>query len=190
MEKKEYADITKELAVYHEVSDRLHGESRALIKLTKSVIYALHRGETADAEKKDKELKAAKRSIDLLRKKLPFGQIGILGAADQEFVEAQSYLAFIRKDKVPSRRELGVDTEAYLMGLCDLTGELVRKAIDSLIKGDKKTAIRVKEYISDVYGNLVGLDLPSGEIRKKADMVRWNLNKVEDALFEATMRGK
>jgi predicted translin family RNA/ssDNA-binding protein len=107
----------------------------------------------------------------------------------QEYVEAVSYLTFVKDKKIPSRKQLGVESEEYLSGLCDLSGELVRKAVDLAINGDIKTVKEIKAFLEEFYGLLLELN-PYGELRKKADQARWNLNKLEDLVYENKIRGR
>ena len=94
----------------------------------------------------------------------------------------------IKHNRLPTRKELNVDTVEYLSGLCDLTGELIRRITNSLINDDLKEALKIKNFISWIYNEFIHLDIHHGDLRKKSDMLRWNLEKAEDILLRAKGR--
>jgi len=94
----------------------------------------------------------------------------------------------VTKKKIPTRKELGIDTESYLLGMCDLTGELVRKAVNSAIKRNFKEVLEIKELVSDIYSLFLEFDLRNGELRKKMDSIKYNLMKLEDLAYKVGMK--
>ena len=77
-----------------------------------------------EIEKKKKDLVNVDISLD----------ININQTALQEYAEALCYYHFIKNNKIPTAFSLKISNESYLLGLCDLTGELVRKAVNDVIK--------------------------------------------------------
>ena len=69
------------------------------------------------------------------------------------------------------------------MGLCDLAGELARKAV-TVANKDPKIVKRIKDIIEEIFGEFLKLNLRNGELRKKSDSLKWNLNKVEEILYD------
>ena len=63
------------------------------------------------------------------------------------------------------------------MGLCDLTGELGRKAVNEVIKKNFKQAEQIRELVDEIYGEFLKLNLRNSELRKKSDQIKWNLKK-------------
>lgn len=187
LDRKDFMAIKRELDEGNEISEVLYRESRDVLGLSKKMIYALHRGETKDAEKIAPEMDGIKKKMQSTVKKHRLKSHGSYAIAMQEYVEAASYLEFVKNKKIPTRRQLGVEAEEYISGLCDLSGELVRKAVDLSIRGDLKGVGAIKNFAEDFYGMLLELN-PYGELRKKADQARWNLNKLEDLVYEGTLR--
>ena len=70
------------------------------------------------------------------------------------------------------------------MGLCDLTGELTRKAVNSAINGDYKGVKKIKELVENIYGQFIQLDIRDNELRRKFDSIKWDLKKLEDLVCE------
>ena len=75
---------------------------------------------------------------------------GFYKTAMQEYVEALSYYGFIKSKKLPAISSLKVNEEDYLMGICDLTGELARKAVTIAHKEDKDVE-KIKEFVEELF---------------------------------------
>ncbi|HLC78478.1 MAG TPA: hypothetical protein VJH92_05105 [Candidatus Nanoarchaeia archaeon] len=176
--KKEFEQMRKELNEFEIKREDTIITSRDIIKLSKQIIYSLHRGET----EVNNLVKEIKTKIKLLDKTKDY-DTGISSVAFQEYVEAVAYFEFVKSDKIPSAKELDVNIEAYLGGMADLTGELVRKAVHEAIKKNFNSVLKIKELVEEVYGEFLKFDLRNGELRKKSDSIKWNLNKLEDLAF-------
>ncbi len=186
LDKKSFEQIKKELKEFESKREKTIQDSRAVITLSKQIIYAVHRNDLSEAESSMKKIKG---KLDEIQKTRHY-EIGISNVAFQEYVEAACYYAFILNGKIPSLKELNVKVEDYLLGLCDLTGELSRKAVAYAIKGDIRKVQTVKDLIEALYGEFLQLDLRDWEMRKKADAIKWNLNKTEDLLFTLKTGGR
>lgn len=148
--------------------------SRDIIRESKLIIYALQRDEKSD-------IKKIQGLFKQLRKE---SATGIEDTAVQEYVEALCFYRYVHDTKIPSRQELGVDTENYLMGLCDLTGELVRKAVKDVIEKRYESARAITMLVEEIYGAFLQLDLRNGPLRQKSDSIKWNLQKLEHLMLD------
>lgn len=108
----------------------------------------------------------------------------------QEYVEAICLYEYIHKNKLPSQKDLFVSAPDYLAGLCDLTGELMRKANYFAINGKNKDALRMKELVDRIYEQFLLLDIRDNDLRKKFDAVKYNLHKLEDLALHIRRRSK
>ena len=108
----------------------------------------------------------------------------------QEYVEAASYYHVMTDERIPTRRRLRADTETYLSGLSDLTGEMMRKGVDDMVRERYAHALRMRDAVDEIYGLMLSLDLDGGDTRKKSDAVKWNLAKLEDLVYDAKIRDK
>ena len=87
-----------------------------------------------------------------------------------------------------TKKELKVvNAEEYLLGLCDFTGELVRYAVLRATARDKKAVQDVRNIIDAIHGQLLQFDLRNGELRKKYDSIKYNLQKAENTLYDLTL---
>ena len=89
-------------------------------------------GEAVKLQMKRRNVKPNSEDI----KKLSFE--GSYSDACQEYAEAIFYYDYVKDEKIPTPKELKINHEDYLMGLCDLTGELTRRAVRLATKKKSK----------------------------------------------------
>ena len=124
-------------------------------------------------------IKDIKSKIKLLDKTKNY-DTGISSTAFQEYVEAITFYEYIKNNSIPSHEDLDVEVEDYLGGLADLTGELGRKAVHDAIKKDFDSCLKIKDIVEEIHGEFLKFEFRNGELRKKSDSIKWNLNKLED----------
>lgn len=183
LDKKEFRSIEENLNKFEENRESVIRQSREIIKLSKQIIYSIHRGDIKSANSlfkviKDKIRKLPKQDYDT----------GLRKVAVQEYVEAASYLLFVTKRRIPTRKELDVETEPYLLGLCDLTGELVRRAVNDVISKKVAEAREIRDLVEEIYGMFLKFDLRNGELRKKSDSIKYNMSKLEDIMYDLEVK--
>ncbi len=159
-------------------------KARDVLRNSKGAIYSLHR---ADYKKAEEQLKKAKAMIAELNKIKTAGPIGALNDAKEEYTEAACYYSFLKKQKLPSIKELGVEPEIYIGGISDMTGELVRKAINSAIDEDYETSIKIKDFVKQLYAELMLFEL-KGQLRKKFDSIKYGLEKIEELILQIKLK--
>lgn len=191
LNKKEFELMRKEVEVFDKRREEIIKISRDVLKLSKGSIYSVHRNDLKTAEK---QLSSAKNTINQMKETIKkdhhLANVGTYTEALEEFTEASCYYSFVKKGSIPSPNELGIDIDIYLPGMCDLVGELVRKAINNSIKGDYKSAIKIKEFIASIYEELMLFDFRNIPVRKKFDAIKYGLEKLEDLILELKIRKK
>lgn len=188
LNKKEFEKIRKEMDDFERKRELLIQKSREIIKLSKQIIYSLHRNDLKGASEKIAQIKKEKTKLEKISKKRLATDMDKV--AMQEYVEALCYYEFVKYNRISSKSSLKVNSENYLMGLCDLTGELVRKAVADVINKRFKEALRIKELVDEIYGEFLKFNLRNSELRKKSDSIKWNLKKLEDVIFDIKIKGK
>lgn len=186
IDKKEFESIRKEMERTESLREEIISLSREIISVSKRIIYSVHRKSMSEAAKYVREIEQKKGALDKINKPV---DANINKVAYQEYAEAVCYYGFVKNGKVPSKSELGIDTDDYLMGLCDLSGELERKAVNSVIDKDFQMLFKIKELVDEIYGEFLKFNLRNGELRKKSDSIKWSLKKIEDVIFEAKIKG-
>ncbi|XP_030012653.1 translin-associated protein X-like [Sphaeramia orbicularis] len=138
----------------------------------------------------------------------------------QEYVEAVSFQHYIRHHSLISLEEINarlvfmrtethehkgsceapplsaqvltfqVTPSDYLLGVADLTGELMRMCISSVGNGDINTPFRLSQFLRQIHDGFsyIGNTGPY-EVSKKLHTLRQSLGKVEDACYTLRVRG-
>ena len=206
-----------ELDGSHDKRERLVKLSRDVTIQSKRIIFLLHRAVSSndknsilsEADSKFQEVakllhKIAQELVneDPARYKSAYS-IGI-----QEYIEAlsfyyywkegmllsyplaQSYMTFHHDDVTKEHTVLFLNPFDYLLGLADLTGELMRVCINSVGKGLWSVPSIVVKFIREVYASLVALDhfSLSKELLTKLDMILSNLLKTEQTWYALKVR--
>ena len=178
IDKSSFQTIIRELKEADDRRENVIQLSREIIKESKLIIYALQRSEKTDLKKIEKLVKDLKRE----------SETGIEDTAIQEYVEASCFYHFLQNKKIPNYTELGVDINSYLMGLCDLTGELLRKAVKDVIEHKYESARDISMVVEEIYGLFLQLDLRNGPLRQKSDSIKCNLQKLEHLLLDISRK--
>lgn len=113
---------------------------------------------------------------------------GFVENAAQELVEASCLYNIINGEDLPDPDELQTTYSSYLLGLCDLVGELRRSALDSIRNNKTKEADNYLNMMQNIYDVIIRFDYPSAliPIRKKQDMVRNLIEKTRGEIAVAT----
>ena len=187
LNKKECEKIRKEISAFDMKREHVIQLSREIINLSKRIIYALHRSDVKAASLLVKDIENKKKSLLKVNIK---SDTNINQVALQEYAEALCYYHFVKNKKIPTGTSLKINNESYLLGLCDLTGELVRKAVNDVIKGNFGQASKIKDLVDEIYNEFLKFNLRNSELRKKSDQIKWNLKKLEDVVYELKLKGK
>jgi predicted translin family RNA/ssDNA-binding protein len=191
LDKKDLEEIRKRLEAQEEQRSKVISISNDIIKTSKTIIYALHRNEVKEADKAVKDIqKKLSDMVSYIKGHPKLNQCGAYKVAIQEYVEALCFYNIIKDRKIPSSKDLDVDEEFFLLGLMDLTGELVRKAINASIKGDYKESLLLKDVVSEIYDELMRFNFGNSELRKKFDGIKYDLKKLEDLALNLKLSNK
>jgi len=191
LNKNDFKEMRKGFNSYDNHREITIKKSRDILKLSKQIIYAVHRDNLAEAEKLVKKIEVEKKRAELIVKKnSKLESVGAYRVSIQEYVEALLYYNFIKNKRIPTHKTLKVTTEHYLMGLIDLTGELGRKAVQLAGKGNFKKVVNIRDTVSEIYGELLKFDFRESEQRRKFDSVKYDLKKLEDLVLDLKLKGK
>lgn len=183
-----FAQLRKGFQDYDEAREKLIKKSRDLLKLSKQVIYAVHRDELPNAAQLVRLMEQEKKELEKIAThdaKMVYE--GSYKIALQEYVEAVLYHEFVRTGKLP---DLPVLAEHYILGLADLPGELVRRAVFLAGKGKTEHVTRIRDEIDLIYGELLKFDFRDNEIRRKVDAIKYELRKMEDLVLDLKLKGR
>ncbi|MFW6014674.1 MAG: translin family protein [Candidatus Nanoarchaeia archaeon] len=187
---KDFLRIRDDFEFFESQREELIKKSRDILRHCKHAIFSIHNGELKKAEKKlQKAEEMIAEAKGLFKSCSKLDSIGMVSSAMQEYVEAKCYMGFVASKKIPTYKSLKVQVDDYLLGLCDLTGELARRAVVSVINNNIQEVYNIKEVIEKIFGLFLQLNLRNGELRKKSDAIKWNLKKVEGVIYDLKTRG-
>jgi predicted translin family RNA/ssDNA-binding protein len=189
IDSKDFNKIYRKIEMSDQKRNALITESRDIVRESKRAIYSIHRDDLKSAEKHISNLENKLKTFkSKLIKEPRLYYSGFSKIAEQEYVEAVSFYVFVCENRLVTHTELDIDEEHYLLGIIDLTGELVRKAVNSAISKDIKMVYSIKNFMNDLYGELLKFNFSNGELRKKYDSIKYAVNKLEDLVFQISAR--
>jgi len=168
--------IQEELKKKEKIRLEVQADMRRAIRLSKKAILFVHQERFDDAgiilkevdEHFDKLRGFSKDHPDLV-------YFGLVETAFQEFTEANILIELVRKGQFISPEKLGVPVVSYVLGLADVIGELRRRALDSLRRGDIETAVDSLQKMEQIYIELTAMVdayLLVPGLRRKCDIAR------------------
>ncbi len=161
--------------------------SRDVLKLSKLLINSVHRGDLKTAEEYVEKIKDSFEKLNsIVKNDLRYS--GSFKVAAQEYVEAIGYYHYVVDKKIPTNEELNVNPEPYITGLSDLTGEVIRKAVNDITEGKNDAAFEAKKFVQEVYDELLKFDFRSSSLRKSFDRLRYNLTKIEEISLKVVIK--
>jgi translin len=155
----------------------------------KKTIFALQRQDFKVAEEK---IAGVEKALKNLESRFGFERLhreGAYKAAAEEYLEGKTLYLAIKNKKIEATKDLHLDYEAYLGGICDMIGELVRYATNQAAKGKFSEVAKIKKMAEDIMGQLIDFDM-TGYLRTKYDQSRGHLRKLEQMAYEIKLRGK
>jgi len=161
--------------------------SNVVLHESKRIIFTLHR---KDIENAKNLLVEVEKALDSLEKKFGNNRLVAEGsylAATEEYVEAKMLYKVLNNEKIDKFNNIKLNYNSYLGGICDLTGELVRVAINEASSGKLEKVEEIKNIINDIMAELVKFDM-TGYLRTKYDQAKTNLKKIEQINYEIKIR--
>ncbi|KAI0757266.1 Translin [Daedaleopsis nitida] len=214
-----FEQFREELDDHNDRRERLIKTSRDVTNLSKKVIFLLHRLMTEDQDGYDDQLRgrrAAAQARDKLKDiRSLFATMSqeLTGERSaryqrnvspglQEYIEALSFAHYLEHKTLISYEEVQttlrddagnpyfpLSLEDYLLGLSDLTGELMRFAIAAIArKGGRQKAVHICTFVRECKADFEALIPYFKELRKKQYVTSQSLSKIEDAAYAIAVR--
>ncbi|RLN25156.1 translin-associated protein X [Panicum miliaceum] len=195
--KAEFAKHAEYLNALNDKRERLVKASRDITMNSKKVIFQVHR-----ISKVNKEEVLSKAENDLAAVVNQY-----IGKLVQEYVEAATLCRFCKTGTLLSLAEINdsllalsdksveplqINVLDYLLGVADLSGELMRLAIGRISDGEVEYAKKICAFVRDIYRELtlvVPLMDDNSEMKKKMEVMLQSVVKIENACFSVHVRG-
>ena len=163
--------------------------SRNIIINCRKSMQHLHQDHFKEAEELLRKASATLSELrDILKAYPDLINAGFVESASQEFVEAHCLTNILKGEELPDPDSLQVTYTSYLLGLCDVIGELRRKALDTILDGEPKEAHQYLAIMEDIYDAILRFDYPSSlvPIKRKQDIARNLVEKTRGELAVAS----
>ena len=180
--------ISKSLQASNASREFLIKNTRDVVILCSHSIIAAHKGDLRLAKQK---IKKAEAVLKVNQKKAKNEFKKYLITPEQEFVEANSFLAVVENKEIPSLKSLNVSDESYILGLLDCIGELKRLVLDNIRNGQLKEADRIFNVMENLYQSLYPFamyDKIVKETRRKLDVNRILVEETRSVITEEIRR--
>lgn len=137
----------------------------------------------------------------------PFRYQAAYSQGVQEFIEALSYWMFCRTGKLLTTAQAEswftfvVDGEKsnsirlplhptdFILGIADLTGELMRACTDAVTRGNRALPFTLLPFMRALYSEFLRLPTICKALPKKIEVLEGSLLKVEHVCYTLTVRG-
>ena len=96
-----------------------------------------------------------------------------------------------KTEKVSSARVdiFHLDLEDYLAGITQLSNELSRLVVNAVTHGDYQRPKRIAVFLNNLDAGFRLLNLKNDILRKKFDSLKYDLKKVEEVVYDLSIRG-
>jgi len=149
---------------------------RKATRLSKQAIQVTHQERFDDAKTMLEEANLLFVKLRETAKNYPYLLYsGSVGVAFEENAEAHILLTLIQEDQFPSPNEIDVPATPYVLSLGDVIGELRRRALNLIRKGNVEQAEKCLELMEQIYSELTALDdayIIIKGLRRKGDVAR------------------
>ena len=163
--------------------------SRDIIISCRKAIQYIHQNLMKNAERNIQQASNKLKQLYALTEKFPeIFYAGYVENAAQEVVEAQCLFNIMEEKDLPDPDSLQTTHSAYLLGLCDVVGELRRKALDTILQNESSKSYRYLKLMEEIYDAIMTFDYPSSlvPIKRKQDIVRSIIEKTRGELAVAS----
>jgi translin len=168
--------IQEELNERDQVREEANKDMRKARRLSKRAIQVTHQERFYDAKALLEDAKMLFVKLRETSKDYPYlFYSGFVAAAFEEYAEAYILLTLIQEGNFASPNEIDVPVTPYVLSLGDVIGELRRRALDLIRKGDMQNSEKCLQWMEYIYTELTALDdayiIVSG-LRRKGDVAR------------------
>jgi translin len=107
--------------------------------------------------------------------------------AFEEYVEARLFYTYLKIKEIDQIDDLNVEYAEYIGGICDFTGELVRKATLLVIDGKYEELQEYYDIMKQIMAELLECNLTS-YLRTKFDQLKRNVRKMEQIMYDISLK--
>ena len=185
--------LKKSIKEYQETQDLLYGVQKLANKIraeSKRTIALLRRENIKESRKIIREVENLFRLINkIVKKNKSLINQSFYKEAVEEYIEAITFYNFLTKSKKEAPDFIEAEPEVIISGICDFTGELVRRAITIASPECLRELLLYKKVIENIAKKLTRVGF-RGKLRQKYDEVERNLRKIEYILYDIKLKNR
>lgn len=169
--------------------DKVMQICREIIRDAGQTITLMHNNDNDDAKAKLAEMSKKVKMLEKIDSLFKYQTL----QAYQEYAEAYIFSEIKTTHKIPTIKAVGVDNDAYLMGLMDVVGELKREILESLRANKLKDAEGYFDTMKEIYDSTRRLRFAEAVLsgfRKKQDVARIQIENAGSEILSARHRPK
>ncbi len=190
LNKKLFKNLLASYKNYGELREEVIAKSREILRNSKQAIFALHEDEKTRAKGLLDQVEDLFFDLEnLFKKEKKLRYEGSFKDAAEEFVEAKMFYEFLKSGNIDFVSKVKLSFDDYLGGICDLTGEILRKAVQFATKKESNKVDSCQKAIREIVGELIKFDL-LGKLRLKYDEAKRNMRKIEEIVYDLKLREK
>lgn len=206
-----------ELDDKHDRFERIVKFARDITIESKRIIFLLHTIDKSNQESvlheaNERLQKVAKTRFKSIAYELenqdPYLYLKAYRNGLEEYVEAVTFYQYLKCDYMKSWFEIErtltykhennkfdhvqvfVSPYEYILGIADLTGELMRLCINNLATGDTASCYQTCNFVRDIYTQFLGCTNTSNRLlNRKLCTLEQNLHKIESVCYTIKVRG-
>lgn len=183
-----FQTIRTQYQTYATVRREVIAISNEALSRSKRAIFALHREEEqtaktrlAEASELFAKAEKAMKQTDALRYE------GAYRAALEEYAEALLFAQYLSTGIIGAIEARAMDPHVYLAGLADATGEIVRSTVRHVTQGKTDQVVHARDTVEMIIEFMLDLDA-TGYLRTKFDQAKSNLKRLEDIMYDLSLR--
>ena len=182
--KKSIKKYQKKQELFYKIQ-KISNESRAASKKAIALLRRENIKESKETiEKAEKFFKLINQIIK--KEKDLIGQAAYKEAVE-EYIEAVAFYNFLTKSKKEIPGFIKVGPEEVIFGVCDFTGELIRRAVTIASPETLNQLLVFRNAIRDIVEEMTKIGF-SGKLRQKCDETERNLRKLEEIIYAIRLK--
>ena len=193
MIKETFVRVKEVLDRYYETREEVIKLVRELLGYSREIVQYVHQKQFDRAiALLDKACRVVKQVNNIGRIEPRVRYSGLWLDTSKEYAEAVIFLNILKailgntEVQVPFPEDLGISEEAWILGLCEVAGELKREILLAARENNFALARRILLIIDEIYSCVSSLSYPSAiipGIKSKVDYVRAILVSSEELIF-------
>jgi predicted translin family RNA/ssDNA-binding protein len=188
----------------HDKKERIYKQGRDIVIQSKRMIFSLHRFDGKNSEEIFPLVEESFKKIEILlqniQKEIEINEnfyhlfYKSFQFSIEEYVEGISFYFYLKNGKLISLEEINefskfqITLEQYLLGICDLTGELMKYTTNLFNDGNRKTPLSILEFLHKIYICFLSISYEFPNLKEKLTVMLNSLEKVERLCYEIKLK--